>query len=154
HHLLNGTYMFTSFWLWKVAGPTEPSTYTFSFNGTVNAAGAIVAYRGVDTSPPNNGFDTGTSQTLAAGKPLVVPSTTPSRAHEMLAALFVVNDSSGAVWTSADGKLRKRADAGWVVVFDALQSAPGSTGEESITCTGCSAPVGAVWFLALLPSSG
>jgi hypothetical protein len=38
--------------LYKVAGGSEPSSYTFTWTGNANSAGAIVAFANVNTSTP------------------------------------------------------------------------------------------------------
>ena len=66
----------------KVAGGSEPSSYTFQFSATVNAVAAIATYSGVAASPIDvSGSQTGSSTTLTA------PSVTTS-GNALVLSLF------------------------------------------------------------------
>jgi MSHA biogenesis protein MshQ len=97
---VDGTRMVTQVYQ-RVATGTEPASYTWTLGGPVGtvgnsrrAAGAILAYRGVDTTAP---VEANASQNNAASTTATAPSVTTVSANAMLVSVFsVVNGSTTA----------------------------------------------------------
>ena len=76
---------------YKVAGSSEPSSYSFSFSSYDDASGGIAAYSGVDTASP---IDASSGKYNSDSSTMTAPSVTTTTPSDML--LFF-----GAVTTSA-----------------------------------------------------
>jgi hypothetical protein len=74
----------------KVAGSSEPSSYTFTTPASSHIVGGIIAYRGVDTTNPVNvtGVGTGTSATATA------PSVTTTVANTRVVSIWVASQKA------------------------------------------------------------
>ena len=76
---------FTQAVFWHLAGASEPSSYTFTFNSSQTAVGTIVAYGGVDNVNPiadKNGQVTSSSATITA------PTVTTTVPNTQLVSFF------------------------------------------------------------------
>jgi hypothetical protein len=80
----NGTAMRKTTY-YKIAGASEPSTYTWSFSSAVPAAGGIVAYRGVDQTNP---IDAANGQSNASSTSITAPSISTTVPNAMLLGFF------------------------------------------------------------------
>ena len=134
--------------LYKIAGSSETSSYTFTLgSGTTGGAGAIIAFSGVDNTNP---FDvapgtisTTTSTAVAAGS---ITTVTPNSVIIMFGQAVGVSGGSSITWSSSNwrtatspGTLSEKYDvqqttrrvsvgAAW-----ALKTTAGSTGAGSAT---------------------
>jgi hypothetical protein len=138
---------FHSWSYYRVAGASEPRSYTFGLSQSVVAAGIIVAYGGVRTDDPLLAIDVADRGELR-GNPFIAPSLTTRNPNEMVVALFINDAGNGGSWTAPTG-MTKRAEVGSVAVFDRLQRAAGPTGSQSATCSVDGD--GTVDFVALTP---
>ncbi len=75
---------FTQAVFWHLAGASEPTSYTFTFDSSQTAVGTIVAYSGVDNTTPidHSGQPTSSSATITA------PSVTTTMPNTQLVAFF------------------------------------------------------------------
>ena len=144
--------------LYRVAGASEGSSYTFNLAGgtqTDGAVGGIVAYSGVDNTTPldaTGDYSIGSSKTISTG---AITTVSPNAAVLMCVGAFesltvgsFATTSPGALTTlyggSSDGN--GTVGAGW-----ALKASAGSTGAGTATLSG-----NKVWgaiLLALKPGS-
>ena len=70
----------------KVAGGSEPSSYSWTFDGPVSAVvGTIVAYSGVNTGTP---VDVSGGQANASSTSVTAPSVTTTVANDMVVGFF------------------------------------------------------------------
>lgn len=76
---------------YKVAGASEPGSYSFSFANSVYATGSLAAYRGADTAAP---VMTSSGKTSSGTGNITAPSVTTTRAGAMLLGAFSVRDGS------------------------------------------------------------
>ncbi|HET9771641.1 MAG TPA: metallophosphoesterase [Acidimicrobiia bacterium] len=140
----------------KVAGPSEPPSYTWSLGAWRRIAGGITTYAGVDPATP---VDAAASAAHPAGGTAVTaPEVTTSVAGAMLVHLAAVRAEGGISppanmterWealsrnatTTADA-LASSSDAPWATV--------GATGPRSATATGSGPRIGAL--VALRPTA-
>jgi hypothetical protein len=145
--------------LYKVAGASEPASYTFSLGSSTKvdgAAGAIVAFSGVDTSTPFDvppgGFTTGSGTSISGVTAITTASA--NAAVVMFAATFEKATISSFATTSP-GALSQlygnvannngTVGAGWN-----LKATAGSTGTGSAT-NSVNKPWGAI-LIALKPT--
>ena len=139
---------------YKVAGGSEPPTYSWGLGATVQAAGAIVAYSGVDNSYPigasaattvgsGTTASTPSVSTLAANS-VVIASATWQRANGNVSVTPV--PSSGAYVMSSSNP-REGVD-----MTDFTQAAAGATPAQSFTA-GAGVPW-AMQTIALTPAGG
>jgi hypothetical protein len=139
---------FRAVWLYRVAGASEPASYDFTLGGTpAQVAGALVAYRGVASSAP---IDTSTNQAFMGPGRYTAPSITTSFANDMLLAMFVDGTGSGFPLNAPAG-MGTATSVSPIGMFDALQSAPGPTGDKQASLSFGSIAIGAVDFVALKP---
>jgi hypothetical protein len=125
--------------LFKVAGASEPSSYTFTWTGNANNAGAIVAFANVNTSTPFDvtpgNYTTGTGTTISGVTSITTVSA--NAAVLMFAATFE-NATLTSFSTTSPGALSElygnvsnsngTVGAGWN-----LKAVAGSTGTGSAT---------------------
>ncbi len=69
----------------KIAGSSEPASYTWTFSSSAGAAGEISAYIGVDQTTP---VDASAGQSSASSTSISVPSVTTTSDGDLLVALF------------------------------------------------------------------
>ncbi len=124
----------TEIW-YKVAGGSEPSSYTWSWTGAQQASGAIAAYSGVDSASPVN---TDGGQANTSGTTITAPAVSPTALGTMLVGVFgiantgtITADSplTGRAYASATGT---SASTGTRLADQSL-SASGSTGTRTAT---------------------
>jgi hypothetical protein len=139
---------------YKVAGGSEPSSYSFTL-GT-EGVGAIVVYSGVDTSSVidvSDGQTNGTASTLTSS--FTAPSISTTIANTMLVHVAGSLDTSSITWTP--GLTNERIDGGstspdeWLSVSDQAKSGTGATGTETATPT--STGYGGSIMFALRPAN-
>lgn len=122
---------------YKVAGASEPSSYTFTWSDNQGvsgqqAAGAILRYSGIDTSDPINASNVGTGTNANP----TAPSVTTDVNGAMIVRIYGADDSdmSGTPYPSGHtGRLNIRSSTTFygdcsLGVADVVQSTAGSTG--------------------------
>jgi hypothetical protein len=123
-----GNAFHTQVW-WKLAGASEPSSYTWTVSGGPWVDIGLLAYTNVNQTSPidvSAGRNAGTTSTPAT------PAVTTSGSNEMVVALFV-NFESGN-WTAGSGMTR-RYNFDSNEAQDVLQATPGTTGTKTATST-------------------
>ena len=135
----NGTtyrqYVFT-----KVATGTESTSYTFTFNQSRAASGAIVAYSGVRAQNPVETFTAGTARAAA----ITAPSATTALNGAMVVGAFSINNSS-AIAPPAGMTERGEVASGSKIkteVADYVQSTAGATGAKTATAAAAAPNIG------------
>jgi hypothetical protein len=141
---------------YKVAGASEPSSYSWSLSTSTGSAGGIAAFSGVDTSNP---IDIENGQNTPSGLSHATPSISTTVADAMLVASF--GFSSSATWTPPTG-MTEAYDAASATVPNgageavtaayATQASAGATGTKTATASN-DADVGNAHLLALRPAS-
>jgi RHS repeat-associated protein len=147
----NGTVMMQSLYQ-RVAGGSEPASYTFSFDREVAAAiGVVAAYSGVDTTAP---VDVSGGQTNASSASVTAPSITTSVANTVVVGFF--GTGNDATFTPPSG-MTERADLLNVSAFklaveltEVGQASAGASGSKVASASKSAANVGQL--VALRPS--
>lgn len=141
----------------KVAGDSEPSTYTWSFNGSTRAAGGIIAYSGVDTTTP---VEAVAGQANASSTVVTAPGITTSSANARVVGFFGSANGNDNGSIGAPSGMTARYGAGssagpngvTVLAADQTQASAGSSGSK--TTTGASSGAVSIGqLLALKPSA-
>jgi MSHA biogenesis protein MshQ len=142
----------------KVAGGSEPTSYTWSFTNWENAAGGIQSFSGVDTAAAvnvENGAATADSLTHAT------PSITPTVANTMLVTAHTI--ASSATWTPPTGMTEAYDTASPAPPAEYGQAIVGSYAPHVFLATGAKSATASAWtdggnahILALrpLPATG
>src|SRR2546426_7243773 len=149
---------------WKVAGTSEPSTYS-GWTTTQKAAGVITAYYNVNTSTPID-VQNGTGYTSRVTSPST-PSITTARADTMLAAAFGAADGADITFGTSLAGLPAGMTDEWDVngqaasggassaapaaMLDASQDSTGATDQKTVNYT--TSAVGMAHLLALKPAT-
>jgi hypothetical protein len=139
----------------KVAGGSEPASYTFTLSSAQSAAGGIVAYSGVDQASPvdAHGGQINTSSTSATA-----PSITTTGPDRMVVAFYATPNLT--TFTSPGG-MTERYDQQvpaanqykvTATADDQLVAGTGGTGTRVATVANSAASVGQL--VALRPASG
>ena len=123
-----GNAFHTQVW-WKLAGSSEPSSYTWTVSGSPWVDVGLLDYKNVNQTNP---IDVSAARDAGTTKTPVTPSVTASGANELVVALFVNFDSGS--WT-AGSSMTKRYDFDSNEAQDALQAASGATGTKTATNT-------------------
>ena len=144
---------------WKLAGGSEPSTYTWTITGSTYTEVDIAAYTGVDTSTPINAHVTA-SQDGSSSAP-TVPNITTTVANCVLAMginewfgnAWVTADIGGSVWTFDSGVTSSTAfDMG--SFHRAVTTATTYGGESVAYDSGLGGNAHSMIVVALQPASG
>lgn len=120
---------------WKIAGASEPSTYTWTIDQQTRAVGGIVPYTGVDTANPIDAVAGNIGLSTAAN----TASVTTNAANEAVVALFATDVTKpftvpagmAQKFTLSNGSLGPTE-----LVADELQTAAGSTGIKTSSISG------------------
>jgi hypothetical protein len=138
---------------YKVAGASEPSSYTFTGNTNQMYVGGIVAYSGINTVTPvnvnsNNGGQDACGAITASG-------VTTTAACTRLVNVFICSVNSSATNIIPQPSLTERVDVGttgnhpWgnenLEISDESFSSAGATGSRTAALSGCS---GTGWITA------
>lgn len=133
----NGTAVQVSTY-YKVAGPSEPSNYTFSWAASTQAAGGMLSYDGVHTVSV---VDVTGSNATGSGTSVTATSITTINRGDMLFDAYGINSTSASSYTPPSG-MTERVDlvspAGssnpvTVGLAEQAFNTPGSTGTRSAT---------------------
>jgi hypothetical protein len=140
---------------WKVAGASEPASYSWTFSTSTGSAGGIRAFFGVDTANP---IDVENGQSTPAGLSHETPSVTTTVANAMVVTSHAF--SSSATWTPPAGMTEAFDVASEAVPNTAgisiegnyaIQTAAGATGTKTATASN-DVDVGNTHILALKPA--
>jgi hypothetical protein len=135
---------------YKVAGASEPSTYTWSWTGNQRAVGVIFSYANVDTSSP---IDTSGSQANTSSTTITAPSITPTGSADVLVGFFGVANSSTITSTLTDetyATIKGTSSLASIRGADTQLSASGATGTKTATAGTAGVSVGQL--VALTPA--
>jgi hypothetical protein len=138
----------------KVAGPSEPASYTWGLAGSRHVTGGITTYAGVDSGHPVDGSSSAVNR--AAGTAVTAPSITATVAGTKLVLFAAVNAEGTMI--APNGMTPRWVDAAPTgTTHDALASssdatrpAAGATGPRTATATEPGARIGVL--LALRPA--
>jgi len=148
-------------WAWKLAGGSEPGTYTFTGTSGFNMAAVIAAYSGRASSP----IETSTVNNPNSGSPPSSPVTvtatgfTTSYIDDIVWICGVDTNGGDGSWTAPSGMTKRSEVSGSgnftaMAICDFSQSSAGVVADQSGTWTQSSAAGNFVGFLiALKPSS-
>jgi hypothetical protein len=136
----------------RVATPSEPASYTWSFSKSVPAAGGISDYQGVNNAAPVN-VSAGAGQNSNTTA-IVAPSVTTTVAGAEVVGFFSVggaNSITPPTGMTERGEASSTAGSSRVTWegSDFTQAAPGATGTRTATATVAHENVGAL--VALTP---
>jgi MSHA biogenesis protein MshQ len=137
----------------RVAGSSEPGSYTWTLSGDTFSAGGMQSFYGIDTANPVN-IENG--QTTGSGTAHATPSVTTTVANAIVVTSHTY--SSNRTWWPPSGMNEAFEMAVGVSASDGQaiesnyvrQAAAGSTGTKSATAAG-DADVGVTHILALRP---
>ena len=149
----NGDNALGQFVYFRVATASEPSSYTWTGRLT-NAAGAIVAFTGVDTTAPVNAS---AGQVNSTNGQITTPSVTTTRANVRLVGIFgtlsTVTMSAAAgmsvIWHGSSSGTGSSGVQVTNMGADEVWATPGATGSRTATATGANRTVGQL--IALQP---
>jgi hypothetical protein len=116
---------------WKVAGPSEPSSYTYSIGGgSEYPVGSIIAYSGVDAADPVEAFQ----YTKGDGASVDIPSLDSSVSNSLL---LVMGTNFVATCPTPSGMTQRLSyDVGIRKAWDEVLSVAGASGSKSTPLSG------------------
>ena len=138
--------------LYKIAGASEPSSYTFTVTtGSTASTGAIVAFSGVNTTTPFDVTPATSWYTQSAASLTAVPSITTNTANAAVIMFGNVSRVTSSLnanfvtssWSTANlGNLTELYDVGYNNTNNspalgaawAIDATPGATGNGSLNC--------------------
>lgn len=122
---------------YRVAGSSEPASYTFSLGSSRTASGGIVAYRGVNATTP---IDASASATGAAGNGVApsVPTTAPNERIVLGGSFAAVENVTPDPSTTL--RYGQASNASVTGAADFVQASPGSTPVKTDTPSSTTAP--------------
>ncbi len=133
------------------AAPAEPSSYTWGFSNSNDAAGGILAYVGASTAAP---VDASSGQGNASSTTITAPSATIPANHgaDLLIGLFsIANSSATKVPPGMVQRWSFHAIGGGIGVAASDQQLGGAGATGSQTATAVTAAANAGALLALTP---
>lgn len=141
---------------YKVAGASEPSSYTWTATNAVRSNAAISTFSGVSNSTPVNVSANSYVWSTGAPSAALSPNLTTTVNNAMLVLGTSLDQGSGGSFTPASGMTTAILTSGGngpLGLFYSIQAASGSTGVKSTPTT---APEGNAsagsFFLALTPA--
>jgi hypothetical protein len=138
---------------YKVAGASEPSSYTFTWSryNTQQAAGAILRYSGVNTTAPINTSGIGSGTTISP----TAPSVTTTVTDTMVVRIYGADDddlSPSPYPSGHTGRLNIESNSGdgtcSLGVADVIRASPGATGTAAFSLSASEEWVGVTVALA------
>lgn len=130
----------------KVAGATEPTSYTWSF-GSARAMGAIASFSGVDTATPVEANESQASGNSSATS-VTAPSVSVATANAWLLTFFALANGNGAftpptgMTERLDGVTGAGPNGVNISLATQLRAATGATGTRTATNTSSGIGVG------------
>ena len=98
------------FGYYRVAGPSEPGSYSWLLSGSVTNGAGIARYTGVDATSPLDGAPS--SAGGLSGSPPTVPSVTTASAGSMLVGCLGINSGSTSVLITSPAGMTEAWDVG------------------------------------------
>ncbi|HEX9730119.1 MAG TPA: hypothetical protein VGA37_16605, partial [Gemmatimonadales bacterium] len=141
----------------KVAGASEPASYSWGLTASTGAVGGILSFSGVDTTTP---IDVSNGQQVNTGDDVAAPSVTTTVANTMLVTAHAVTSSgtSGSAWTPPTGMTEavdvssSSGTGGESIELNyVLQASAGATGTKTATMSAHDDAGGAAQIIALRP---
>jgi N,N-dimethylformamidase beta subunit-like, C-terminal len=129
--------------------PPEPTSYTWNFNSSLNAAGGIIAYTGVSNVEP---VDASGGQGNAGSTVIAAPSLTVEGGGDLLVGMFAIATATG-ITLPAPALPRWSFSAGSVAVAasDLMLNAAGPAEGQIATAANAASNVGALIALVARP---
>jgi MSHA biogenesis protein MshQ len=132
---------------YRVATNSEPANWTWNFGASDRAAGAISAYRGVDTSAP---IAASGSQANASSVSMTAPSVSPAGANAMLLGIYA--SQNGGITATAPSGMAEAYDAATgagpngiaLASAYAIQAAAGASGTKVATASSAAISLGSL----------
>lgn len=131
----DGTTFVQDLW-YKVAGGSEPSSYTWGGAGGAGITIDLYTYSGADTTTPIPIVGTPTQTTGTTVSALGITTVTTDN---RLVALYSAYDALG--WTQPTGMTERSDVGGGLAMDDTTKTTPGSTGNKDSTHTGAAQKV-------------
>ena len=126
---------------WKIAGSSEPSTYTWTLDTAVETLAAVVCY----SNAPNASVDVTGEHTAANLTTITAPSITTTGRDRLL--VWAAGWPGARTISSDPSEMRRRlsyAPVPHFVIFDEFREPTGATGTRSLTVTSSANPVGVI----------
>ncbi|MBN3498321.1 discoidin domain-containing protein [Arthrobacter pascens] len=137
---------------YRVAGSSDPATYTWTLSTAVKWGGGITAYTGVNTTTPlDSAVATAVNTTYTATSIAVPGVTTASNGALLIGGLGF--DSSSPAATAPTGWTERWETSGGQVAEQADRTQPAAGATGTATWTFSSAKAVAAWRTALKPAS-
>jgi len=136
----------------RVAGGSEPASYSWPVNTTVDGSGGIVAYYNVNTANP---IDTSSGQYSSGSSTVTAPSLTTTHSGEELAAFMSsFLGEGGGDWTLPAGMTQRwiELDGGYDVTAALADSTLGAAGATGARTASIVAAPNAGALVALVPA--
>ncbi len=149
----NGTILRQAIY-YRIAGATEPASYTFTLSSNQRMTGGIAVYHGVDAADP---IDVWSTRSNASSTAVTANAVTTTVANTMVVGFF----ATGTVTSfTPPGGMTERHDAATsagpngvaIEAAEAVQAMAGSTGTRTATAGSAGANIGAL--VALKPGGG
>jgi hypothetical protein len=138
---------------WKVMAAGDPTSYRWTFSTSQVAAGAILAYRGVDVNAPVEIHD---AFTAANSKQITAPSVTSVYQGGLVLGLFGIAQQGTVTPPTAMFERAEIAAAGKTKIVceiaDAILQAAGPTGARTASASKAGANIGQI--IVLRPATG
>ncbi|MCA1807743.1 MAG: hypothetical protein LC687_07845, partial [Actinobacteria bacterium] len=134
------------FMLYKVAGSSEPATYSFEPDAFVTASGIIMRFSGVDTTTPSDATSTDNSGNSAAPRGLSV-TTASDDAMLVLGMYFAGSGNS----STAPSGMTEASEVQYTSANYGTQASAGASGNKDATLTSSNLWQTIMW--ALKPAS-
>lgn len=128
---------------WKLAGGSEPSTYTWTLSSAVNNTGCMMAFRGCNQANP---IDASGGQNNASSTSVTAPGVTTTTDQDALA--FFAGIAAVTTFTPPSG-MTEASDTNNIELAYQLGIAPGATGNK--VATAGSAQINIGQLVALRP---
>ena len=147
---------------WRVAGGSEPSTYTFTPSAGVKGFGCIVAYTGADTTNP---IDSSAHNTVTSSATVTPADTISSSNCWLLVAAIGRHTAAGAgarTWSDSDGSDASRYSHGTNAgsgfdftggVFDSNRALTSGSASRTLTTSTSTENAASWWAIAIKPAA-
>jgi hypothetical protein len=134
---------------YRVAGASEPATYTWTLASAVQNGAGIARYAGVNAGQPLDGGPTTAS--AGSGTSAIVPGVTTSAPNAMLVGCVGINGSSTSTLITSPAGMTQAWDLGGKrhELADGIAATAGPTGPRTWTFSASRAWAG--WLVALRP---
>ena len=136
---------------YRVAGASEPASYTWTLSSAAQGSGGIARYSGVDTGNPLDS-QVSTASNSASISVLSIPGVTTGSAGAMLIGATAINASPTTITITGPSGMTERWDLGGKrkEYDDAVQASAGNSGAKAWSFSSPRAAAG--WLAALRPA--